>query len=153
MDLHGDQAVRTPPTSQSTPVSGTTSDPPRPCYFISRNDGTLTPLIAVDELPASIRIIGAPAVISPAATVNMMSLGVKDRSQYKYNVETSDSCIDSHSGKLSLDSVTIKSEPSVLEKPLEAPNGGAKRQKVDSGAKGVEEWRQSVKTIDETQVS
>lgn len=154
MESQGEQSSITPPfTSQSSPASGTSSDLPRPRYFVARKDGTLTPLIAVDELPCSLRIVGVPATISPAATLNMMSLGVVDRSQHKYTVETSEISIDSNPGKLSPPLVAHGSNSSIPGKPLAAPNEELHKGTASSGAKGVEQWRQEVKTIDETQVS
>lgn len=136
----------------SPAASGTQSDSPRPRYFVARSDGTLTPLIAVDELPDSVRIAGVPATISPAATMNMMSLGVVDRSQHRYTVSTSDPSAGSNPGKLSPPSLAHASNSSIPEKPLAASNE-VHQGTTDSGAKGVEQWRQDVKSIDETQVS
>lgn len=152
MESQGEQSSRTPPfTSQSSPAP--ISDRPRPAYFVARKDGTLTPLIAVDELPDSLRIIGVPASITPAATLNMMSLGVVDRSQHKYTIETSDISSGSNPDKLSPPSLAHGSSSSIPEKPLVASNGEVHKGTTDSGAKGVEQWRQDVKSIDETQVS
>ncbi|KAI4290125.1 MAG: hypothetical protein L6R35_000613 [Caloplaca aegaea] len=61
--------------------------PARPHYFISRPDHTITPLIAVDELPDHIRITGVPPAMSQADTHAMMSLGVKERSIGRYDVQ------------------------------------------------------------------
>ncbi|KAL4764087.1 uncharacterized protein BDW70DRAFT_157208 [Aspergillus foveolatus] len=59
----------------------------RPQFFCTRPNGTLTPLIAVDELPAHITIHGAPRVLSPNETQGMTSLGaVSTRGQF-YSVE------------------------------------------------------------------
>ena len=44
-------------------------------YFVARDDGTLAPLIAVDELSPSISIDGVPRTITYADTVGMTSLG------------------------------------------------------------------------------
>lgn len=60
---------------------------PRPHFFLSRPDHTITPLIAVDELPDHIRIDGVPATLSQADTQAMMSLGVKERSTRHYDVQ------------------------------------------------------------------
>lgn len=60
---------------------------PRPHFFISRPDHTITPLIAVDELPDYIRIHGVSALMSQADTQAMMSLGVKERSIGHYDVQ------------------------------------------------------------------
>ncbi|KAL8928570.1 MAG: hypothetical protein Q9208_001804 [Pyrenodesmia sp. 3 TL-2023] len=59
---------------------------PRPQYFISRPDHTITPLIAVDELPDYIRIDGVSPVMSQADTHAMTSMGVKERSTGRYDV-------------------------------------------------------------------
>ncbi|KAI9368774.1 hypothetical protein BJX61DRAFT_198734 [Aspergillus egyptiacus] len=48
---------------------------PHPQFFCARPDGTLTPLVAVDELPAHISIRGVPRVLSPHETNGMRSLG------------------------------------------------------------------------------
>lgn len=45
-------------------------------------------MIAVDELPPSIRILGVSATITPAGTQNMISLGLKDRSSQPYVVQS-----------------------------------------------------------------
>lgn len=47
----------------------------RPQFFCTRPNGTLTPLVAVDELPAHISIRGAPRSLSPNETQGMTSLG------------------------------------------------------------------------------
>ena len=47
-------------------------------------------MIAVDELPSSIRIVGVPATITPAGTQNMTSLGLKERSTERYVVLSAD---------------------------------------------------------------
>ena len=69
------------------------SGPPRPQFFVARVDGSLTPMIAVDELPSSIRIVGVPAVITPAGTQNMTSLGLKERSTECYVVLPADDSV------------------------------------------------------------
>ena len=60
---------------------------PRPHFFISRPDHSITPLIAVDELPDYVCINGVPAVMTQAETQAMMSLGVKERSLHPYDVQ------------------------------------------------------------------
>ena len=45
-------------------------------------------MIAVDELPSSFRIVGVPAIITPADTQNMISLGLKERSNQHYIVQS-----------------------------------------------------------------
>lgn len=114
-------AVSPTSTSKSTSAS-TPSSSPRPCYFISRNDGTLTPLIAVDELPASIHIVGVPATISLANTIHMISLGVGERSQLKYIVETSGSSVASNPIRSTPQSVKVESNSGILENPTQDPS-------------------------------
>ncbi|KAL8931419.1 MAG: hypothetical protein Q9211_006975 [Gyalolechia sp. 1 TL-2023] len=60
---------------------------PRPHFFISRPDHSITPLIAVDELPDYVRINGVPPIMTQADTQAMMSLGVKERSLGQYDVQ------------------------------------------------------------------
>ena len=49
--------------------------PLRPQHFVSRQDGTLTALIAVDELPSCITVQGVPRVLNQSDTQGMTSLG------------------------------------------------------------------------------
>ncbi|KAF7165937.1 hypothetical protein CNMCM5623_009929 [Aspergillus felis] len=51
------------------------SSPLRPQFFCARPNGTLVPLVAVDELPIHINIRSAPRVLSPGDTQGMTSLG------------------------------------------------------------------------------
>ncbi|KAJ9351761.1 hypothetical protein DTO027B9_6137 [Paecilomyces variotii] len=63
------------------------ASPLRPQFFISRPNGTMTPMIAVDELPAHISIRGVPRVLAPSETQGMTSLGsIPPRAQF-YVVE------------------------------------------------------------------
>lgn len=55
----------------------------RPQFFISRQDGSLTPLIAADELPQLMSIRGVPRLLSQNDTQGMTSLGsANHRGQY-----------------------------------------------------------------------
>lgn len=59
------------------------ASPIRPQFFCSRPNGTLTPMIALDELPAHVTIRGVPRVLSPSETQGMTSLGtVSPRAQF-----------------------------------------------------------------------
>ncbi|KAL2857915.1 hypothetical protein BJY01DRAFT_241993 [Aspergillus pseudoustus] len=60
---------------------------PRPQFFCTRPNGALTPLVAVDELPAHITIRGAPRVLSPNETQGMTSLGSVSLRGQTYTVE------------------------------------------------------------------
>ncbi|KAE8379678.1 hypothetical protein BDV26DRAFT_291133 [Aspergillus bertholletiae] len=58
------------------------SSPLRPQFFCARPNGTLTPLVAVDELPSHILIRGVPRTLSANETQGMTSLGtVSPRAQ------------------------------------------------------------------------
>ncbi|KAF9891955.1 hypothetical protein FE257_002918 [Aspergillus nanangensis] len=64
------------------------ASPLRPQFFCTRPNGSLTPLIAVDDLPAHITIRGVPRVLSPNDTQGMTSLGtINPRPQSSYIVE------------------------------------------------------------------
>lgn len=59
-----------------------------PQFFCSRPNGSLTPLIAVDELPSHITIRGVPRVLSPADTQGMTSLGSVSQRPHVYVIDT-----------------------------------------------------------------
>ncbi|KAL4896818.1 hypothetical protein BDV59DRAFT_199163 [Aspergillus ambiguus] len=59
----------------------------RPQFFCTRPNGTLSPLIAVDDLPSHISIRGVPRVLSPNDTQGMTSLGTVDPRAQSYVVE------------------------------------------------------------------
>ncbi|KAL8970687.1 MAG: hypothetical protein Q9183_001397 [Haloplaca sp. 2 TL-2023] len=67
---------------------------PRPHFFISRPDHTITPLIAVDELEDCVQIVGVRPVMTQADTQAMMSLGVKERSVGRYQVHLAPSSVN-----------------------------------------------------------
>lgn len=48
----------------------------RPVFFCTRPNGTMTPLIAVDDLPTHINIRGVTRTINPGETQGMISCGV-----------------------------------------------------------------------------
>ncbi|KAL2835203.1 hypothetical protein BDW59DRAFT_156023 [Aspergillus cavernicola] len=63
------------------------SSSPRPRFFCTRPNGTVTPLIAVDELPTHISIRGIPRVLSFNDTEGMTSLGTVSPRGHFYTVE------------------------------------------------------------------
>lgn len=150
------QAVSSPLTNESTATGKTTSSIPRPQHFIKRIDGSITPLIAVDELPESIRIVGVPAVISQATTLNMVDLGVQARSQTKYIVELPEDSGSGNTGNLSQISTTTESIFHLQERRCEPLKTVTVEEKTASGVDDVEQWRLGVKTVEknvvETQV-
>lgn len=146
--------VKSPLTHDSIALEEASSNlPPRPQHFLTRGDGSITPLIAVDELPESIRIIGVPAVISQAATLNMMNLGVQARSQTKYIVEMPEDSGSGNTCNLSQRSTTTGGNFQSPEKrfgPLKTIK--TEERKPAARANQVEEWRLGVNSVDETQV-
>ncbi|KAL8804702.1 MAG: hypothetical protein Q9182_002394 [Xanthomendoza sp. 2 TL-2023] len=90
---------------------------PRPHWFLVRPDNTITPLIAVDELPPDVHIAGVPAVMSLVDTKSMESVGVRERSTGAYVIELAGSSSNTNnseeqrrtSDKSESDSVSKKS--------------------------------------------
>ncbi len=84
------KSVSTSPSPTPPSSTGRMSELPRPHYFVNRADGTKTPLIAVDELPFTICILGVPRTLNDAQTQGMMSLGVLSSSGQCYVVQEDD---------------------------------------------------------------
>ena len=95
---------------------------PRPTHYIFRPDGTITLMIAVDELPGNIRISGVPSSIAPADTQGLTSLGVYPRAGSLYIVETM----------------------SELPADYSVPEGSEEGEAVESVVNPVENWRRAV---------
>ena len=115
-------------------MSGT----PRPGYFVARADGTLTPMIAVDELPSSINILGVPATITPAGTQNMVSLGLKERSSQPYVVQfAEDIQITSDTEKNPSNKELVEGKE-VVKEPERAENIRAEEKGIDELKANVE---------------
>lgn len=142
----------------TAPGQASSNLPPRPQHFITRGDGSITPLIAVDELPESIRIIGVPAIISQAATLNMMNLGVQTRSQTKYIVEMPEDSGSGNTCNLSQRSITTGGNFQSLDKrfgllkTIKREEDEEEEENTAAGVNEVEEWRLGVNSVDETQV-
>ena len=128
-----------PPTTPSP--ESERSDSPRPLYFLVRNDGTLTPLVAVDELDSSLHILGAPAVLSYANTKGMISLGVAARSERQYIVETSTQSFPNGVENPLFGQSAVNGSPKTPEKRLQATNGGTGEDGIShiEGGNGVQE--------------
>lgn len=160
MEAKRSEPSLTPPTSTRSPA--TMSNSPRPRYFISREDGTITPLIAVDELPPSLHIVGVPAKISPAKTCNMISLGVEKHSQACYATLMNDAPCSSTSGIRPLGTAAteadtnVSSEKSLKNRSSEKHSESLHNDVFDNGkqakVEGIESWRHGVNGIDKTQV-
>jgi len=118
------------------------SSSPRPQYFVAREDGTLTPLIAVDELPETVQIAGVPATLSPAGTMNMTSLGLKERSTNRYTV----SYLGAAGPSATPSETTASAEET--DRPIEEIGAPATKATKKGGRfklAGMENWRQGVK--------
>ncbi|KAL8915587.1 MAG: hypothetical protein Q9171_000152 [Xanthocarpia ochracea] len=119
---------------------------PRPHWFLVRPDNTITPLIAVDELPPSIHIAGVPAAMSLADTKSMESVGVRGRSSGTYDAEAREILSEPLSSTLvqpPVDKTNYEEAPKTTEtKPCRVQ---------DEEASNVEKWRQDVENPDETQ--
>lgn len=63
------------------------TSPLRPQFFCTRPNGTVTPLIAVDELPSHISIRGVSRALSPNDTQGMTSLGTVNARNQIYIVD------------------------------------------------------------------
>lgn len=50
----------------------------RPSFFCSRPNGSLTPLIALDDLPAGVTVRGVPRTLTPGETQGMISCGASE---------------------------------------------------------------------------
>lgn len=137
----------------TAPGEASSNLPPRPQHFITRTDGSITPLIAVDELPESMRIVGVPAIISQAATLNMMNLGVQARSQTKYIVEMPEESGSGNTSHLSQRSTTTGGNfQSPGKRVARLKTIKTEERKTAAGVHEVEEWRLGVNSIDEAQV-
>jgi hypothetical protein len=62
--------------------------PPRLCYFISRSDGNIVPLVPADELPYSVRLIGVPRAMKMEHTCGMNHVGVHPSTGQYFKLET-----------------------------------------------------------------
>lgn len=59
-----------------------------PTYFVTRPDGNRTALVEVDQLPASIKIVGVSANLPAVDAANMTYVGTKDWASFNYIIET-----------------------------------------------------------------
>lgn len=75
-------------TSLSTlPLRCTMIEPLRPQHFITRQNGTMVPLIALDELPATVSLRGVPRTLSPYDIAGMTGLGTVESHHRQYVVD------------------------------------------------------------------
>ncbi|KAF9243658.1 hypothetical protein DTO006G1_1960 [Penicillium roqueforti] len=96
--------------------------PGRPQFFCTRPDGSLTPLVAVDELPTNVTIHGAPRIITAGETQGMTSCGLAAQRPEPWSVEglpkSSEGLPDMHSLLLQL--ITDKNVPEDMQASAKA---------------------------------
>lgn len=109
--------------------SNTQHSVPRPKYFVSRPDGTKSPLIAADELPCNISIVGLPTTISIEQTFGMLHVAVQEREPYPataYKIEIDGSSLQhSQHQPLRANAIETKSEE------LKSKHGNLQKQEHD----------------------
>ena len=90
----GDTDLRLLPAQQilnallaNFPVTPTMTESLRPQHFITRQNGTMVPLVALDELPATVSLRGVPRTLSPYDVGGMTGLGTVDSQHRQYVVD------------------------------------------------------------------
>ncbi|KUJ07932.1 uncharacterized protein LY89DRAFT_742231 [Mollisia scopiformis] len=68
------------------PLKSGYKDKPWPGYFLVRTTGEVVPLIAVDELPLGIDLIGVPRSLDLEGTIGMLNLGLQRSSGSHYQI-------------------------------------------------------------------
>ena len=71
-----------------TDMSSIQTEPLRPQLFITRQNGTMVPLVAVDELPSTISIRGVPRTLSPHDISGMTGVGTFNSRHRQYVVDS-----------------------------------------------------------------
>lgn len=61
---------------------------PWPGFFLVRPTGEVVPMIAVDELPPGVDLLGIPRSLDLEATIGMLNLGIQPNSNYSYHIVT-----------------------------------------------------------------
>ena len=89
---HGHVSAHEKQAGEASAATGAASRRhPHPLHFLCREDGSFVPLIAADELPRHVRLVGVPRKTDDITSViGMISLGVIPSSGGCYSVETSD---------------------------------------------------------------
>ena len=59
---------------------------PWPSYFLVRTTGQIVPLVALDELPAGVEIVGVPRALELEDTIGMLNLGLEKTGGKQYFV-------------------------------------------------------------------
>ena len=147
-----EHVIETPPTSTESESSFSPEDP-RPRYYICRDDKTLVPLIAVDELPPIIRLHGVPLSLAAADIEewDMSRCGdVIDRAKNVYRIEfnTNSSSYQSAHGRkedkrktsddLFVDDAKASNRTQAGPEPFPHDSSKAARESPDSDSKSID---------------
>jgi hypothetical protein len=81
--LHTKRFDRSTPPPMAVPFQ-----PPRLCYFISRSNGNIVPLVPADELPYSVRLTGVPRAMKMEQTCGMNHVGAHPFTGQYFKLET-----------------------------------------------------------------
>ena len=68
-------------------MSFTQTEPLRPQLFVTRQNGTMIPLVAVDELPSTMSIRGVPRTLSPHDISGMTGVGTFNSRHRQYVID------------------------------------------------------------------
>lgn len=63
------------------------AEPLRPQHFLTRQNGTMVPLVALDELPATVTLRGVPRTLSPYDVAGMTGLGTVESQHRQYVID------------------------------------------------------------------
>lgn len=141
--------VKLPPSntsaaSQSSSIKAISL--PRPAHFLRRTDGTITPLVAVDELPAFLHIVGVSRLLTKAQTEGLISVGTLPRSSKLYAVHMMDPQSEAGSDNESVKTIEMQPASSRASNATSIKGNGSRKE-------SVKRWVQGVSQDDDTQVS
>jgi hypothetical protein len=68
------------------PLDAAQKENPCPAYFLVRNTGHVVPLVAVDELPPELELVGTPRSIELEDKIGMVNLGLQRGSGACYQI-------------------------------------------------------------------
>lgn len=69
------------------PICSTMAEPLRPQHFLTRQNGTMVPLVALDELPSTVSLRGVPRTLSSYDVAGMTGLGTVESQHRRYVVD------------------------------------------------------------------
>lgn len=81
---HGSMAWSGPQYPAVLPTQSTLT--PMLKFFIKRDDGSLVPLVPVDELPDDVRLVGVPLSLSASQAKDMLFLGHDSAIRKKFSL-------------------------------------------------------------------